>query len=56
MAFVSISLAEKINRVNLLLGPGLSYTKCSSMRRKKKSQTVMFQSLTAKAQGCVERA
>lgn len=36
MAFVSISLAEKINRVNLLLGPGLSYTKCSSMRRKKK--------------------
>lgn len=26
MGFVSINLTEKINRINLLLGPGLSQT------------------------------
>ena len=57
MDFVSISLPEKINRMNLLLEPGLSYTPNARQGgEKKKSQKIMFQSLTVKALEHIEKA
>lgn len=57
MDFVSINLPEKINRVDLLLEPGLSHTPNAHQGGEKKiSQKIMFQSLTAKVLEHIEKA
>ena len=43
MDFVSVSRLEKLNRMNLLLEPGLSYTPNAHQGGEKKSQKIMFQ-------------
>ena len=56
MDFVSVNLPEKINRGNLLLEPGPSYTPNAHQGgEKKKSQKIMFQSLTAKVLEHIEK-
>lgn len=54
MDFGSIHLPENKQDESLIRTWSVLHTKCSSRRRKKKSQKTMFQNLSANALVCVE--